>query len=169
MERVARRVAVGAGGAFSMLVDDRENPPELSEARRFAEPWERRASAELRAGSPGAVDAYLGHGRVAEGNRDEMLAACFAAWKADVEAGKSSLILAGDNATVTELNRLARAGRVAPGQVTEQGLPLLMGRWPGWATSSWPGTTTVTYDSLTASGCATGTALSSRPPIRMGP
>jgi len=44
--------AVGAGGAFSMLVDDRETPPELSEARRFAEAWERRASAELRAGGP---------------------------------------------------------------------------------------------------------------------
>ena len=63
--------AVGAGGAFSMLVDARENPPELSEARRFAAAWERRASAELRAGAPGAVDAYLGHGRVAEGNHQE--------------------------------------------------------------------------------------------------
>jgi hypothetical protein len=105
-----------------MLVDDRETPPELSEARRFVEAWERRASAELRAGAPGAVDAYLGHGRVAEGNRDEMLAACYAAWKADVEAGKSSLMLAVDNATVAELNRLARAERVAAGQVAERGL-----------------------------------------------
>ena len=128
---LAQLGAVGAGGAFSMLVDDRETPPELSEARRFAEAWERRASAELRAGSPGAVDAYLGHGRVAEGNRDEMLAACYAAWKADVEAGKSSLMLAVDNATVAELNRLARSERVAAGQVAEQGLALSDGSVAG--------------------------------------
>ena len=123
--------AVGAGGAFSMLVDDRETPPELSEARRFVEAWERQASAELRAGSPAAVDAYLGHGRVAEGNRDEMLAACYAAWKADVEAGKSSLMLAVDNATVAELNRLARAERVAAGQVAAEGLALSDGSVAG--------------------------------------
>jgi conjugative relaxase-like TrwC/TraI family protein len=116
--------AVGAGGAFSMLVDDRGTPPELSEARRFTEAWERRASAELRTGAPGAVDAYLGHGRVAEGNRDEMLAACYGAWKADVEAGKSSLMLALDNASVVELNRLARSDRVAAGQVADEGLAL---------------------------------------------
>ena len=123
--------AVGAGGAFSMLVDDRETPPELSEARRFTEAWERLASAELRTGSPGAVDAYLGHGRVAEGNRDEMLAACYRAWKADVEAGKSSLMLAVDNATVAELNRLARAERVAAGQVAGDGLALSDGSVAG--------------------------------------
>jgi hypothetical protein len=123
--------AVGAGGAFSMLVDDRESPPELSEARRFVEAWERRASAELRAGSPGAVDAYLGHDRVAEGNRDEMLAACYAAWKADIDAGKSSLMLAVDNATVAELNRLARAERVTAGQVAERGLALSDGSVAG--------------------------------------
>jgi hypothetical protein len=123
--------AVGAGGAFSMLVDDREAPPELSEARRFTEAWERRASAELRTGSPGAVDAYLGHGRVAEGNREEMLAACYAAWKADIDAGKSSLMLAVDNATVAELNRLARAERVAAGMVADDGLALSDGSVAG--------------------------------------
>jgi len=123
--------AVGAGGAFSMLVDDREAPPELSEARRFTETWERRASAELRAGSPGAVNAYLGHGRVAEGDREEMLAACYAAWKADVDAGKSSLMLAVDNATVVELNRLARVERVAAGQVAGEGLALSDGSVAG--------------------------------------
>jgi hypothetical protein len=51
-----------------MLVADGDAPPELSEARRFTEEWERRASAGLRAGSPAAVDAYFGHGRVAAGD-----------------------------------------------------------------------------------------------------
>ena len=68
---------------------------------------------------------------MAEGNRDEMLAACYAAWKADVEAGKSSLMLAVDNATVAELNRLARSERVASGLVAGRGLALADGSVAG--------------------------------------
>ena len=77
------------------------------------------------------MDAYLGHGRVAEGNRDEMLAACYQAWKTDVDAGKSSLMLAADNATVAELNRRARSERVAAGLVAEPGLALADGSVAG--------------------------------------
>jgi hypothetical protein len=61
---------------------------------------------------------------VAGGDRDEMLAACYRGWKIDVEAGQSSLIIAQDLATVTELNRLARADLVAAGQVATKGLAL---------------------------------------------
>jgi hypothetical protein len=71
--------AVGPGGAFGMLVADRGSPPELVEARRFTEGWERWASTELRAGSPRAIDAYLAHGRVSAGGRAEVLAACYEA------------------------------------------------------------------------------------------
>ena len=110
-----------------MLVADRAGPPELVEARRFTEAWEREASVELRAGSPQGIDAYLNHGRVSEGDKAEVLAACYEAWKADTEAGKSSLMVAHDNETVRELNRLARADRVAAGQVTEDGLALADG------------------------------------------
>ncbi len=116
--------AVGAGGAFGMLVGDRVAPAELVEARRFAEEWERAASAQLRAGSPRGVYAYIGYGRVSAGDRAEVLVACYEAWKADVEAGKSSLMVAHDNETVRELNRLARADRVATGQVATEGLAL---------------------------------------------
>ena len=105
-----------------MLVADRACPPELVEARRFTEAWERRATAELRAGSPQGIDAYLHHGRVSEGDKAEVLAACYEAWKTDIEEGKSSLMVAHDNETVRELNRLARADRVAAGQVTEDGV-----------------------------------------------
>jgi conjugative relaxase-like TrwC/TraI family protein len=123
--------AVGAGGGFGMLVADRGSPPELVEARRFREAWERRASTELRAGSPRGADAYISHGRVSEGDKAEVLAACYEAWKADVEAGKSSLMLAHDNETVRELNRLARADRVAAGQVDAEGLGLADGSVAG--------------------------------------
>jgi hypothetical protein len=123
--------AVGAGGAFGMLVADRQAPPELVEARRFSEEWERQASVQLRAGSPRGVDAYISHGRVAEGDRAEVLVACYEAWKADVEAGESSLMLAHDNETVRELNRLARADRVAAGQVVAEGVGLADGSVAG--------------------------------------
>jgi hypothetical protein len=65
---------------------------------------------------------------VAEGNREEMLAACYAAWKADVEAGKSSLMLAVDNATVAELNRLARPSGSLPARWPSRAWPYPMGR-----------------------------------------
>jgi conjugative relaxase-like TrwC/TraI family protein len=123
--------AVDAGGAFGMLVGDRGSPPELVDVRRFAEEWERAASAQLRAGSPRGVDAYISHGRVSEGDRAEVLAACYEAWKADVEAGRSSLMVAHDNETVRELNRLARADRVAAGKVAEEGLALADGSVAG--------------------------------------
>jgi len=123
--------AVGAGGAFGMLVGDRQSPPELVEARRFDQAWERASSAQLRAGSPRGVDAYISHGRVSEGDKAEVLVACYEAWKADVEAGRSSLMVAHDNETVRELNRLARADRVAAGQVATDGLGLADGSVAG--------------------------------------
>ena len=107
-----------------MLVEDREAPAELSEVHRLHEPWEKQASTGLRAGSASAIDSYLRHGRVAGGSREEMLAACYQGWKTDVEAGQSSLMIAQDLASVTELNRLARADRVAAGHVASQGLDL---------------------------------------------
>ena len=123
--------AVGAGGVFGLLAGARQCPPELSEARRFTEAWERLASAELRAGSPRGVDAYLRHGRVSEGDQAEVLAACYEAWKADTQAGKASLMVAHDNPTVRELNRLARADRVAAGRVAAEGLALADGSVAG--------------------------------------
>jgi conjugative relaxase-like TrwC/TraI family protein len=123
--------AVGAGGGFGLLVADRECPPQLGEARRFTEAWERRASAELRVGSPRGVDAYIGHGRVSGGDKAEVLAACYEAWKADTGAGRSSLMVAHDNETVRELNHLARADRVVARQVAEEGLGLADGSVAG--------------------------------------
>ena len=127
----AQQGAVGAGGAFAMLVEDRGHPPELVEARRFEQAWERGASTGLRRGSTSAIDEYLGHGRVSAGYRDEVLVACYEGWRTDVEARKASLMVAQDNETVAELNRLARAGRMAAGEVAEEGLVLADGTVAG--------------------------------------
>jgi hypothetical protein len=51
-----------------------------------------------------------------------MLDALYAAWKADTDRGLRSLMLAGDTATVNELNARARAERVASGAVIEEGV-----------------------------------------------
>jgi conjugative relaxase-like TrwC/TraI family protein len=122
---------VGAGGAFSLVVGDRADVPELVDVRRFRHEWERDASLALRAGRAEAVDAYDEHGRVAGGDRDAMLDALFNAWRTDIDEGRRSLMIAGDNQTVTDLNARARAHRVADGLVTEEGVRLADGSVAG--------------------------------------
>ncbi|HTW98271.1 MAG TPA: MobF family relaxase [Acidimicrobiales bacterium] len=113
--------SVAAGGAFSMLVADRADAPELSEVRRFSESWEAEASLQLRRGDEGAIGAYLARGRVHDGDRKEMLEALFAAWRADVQAGRRTVMIAADNDSVEVLNARARAARVAAGEVCAEG------------------------------------------------
>ena len=119
----AQLSAVEAGGMFAALVSDRDGlAPALGDVRRFRHAWEKAASVELRSGSTDAIDAYQAHGRVSEGNRDQMLDACYRAWKEDTCAGLSSLMIASDLDTVNELNARARSDRTAAGQVSEQGV-----------------------------------------------
>jgi conjugative relaxase-like TrwC/TraI family protein len=113
----AQLSAIDAGGMFTALVRDRGAlVAELTDVRRFVNPWEKTASVELRAGSPDAIDAYASHGRVVGGSRDEMLDALYEAWKHDTEEGKTSLMIAGDLGTVGELNARAQADRMAAGR-----------------------------------------------------
>jgi ATP-dependent exoDNAse (exonuclease V) alpha subunit len=115
----AQLSAIDAGGMFTALVRDRGAlGAELTDVRRFVNPWEETASVEVRAGSPDAIDAYASHGRVVGGSRDEMLDALYGAWKHDTEEGKTSLMIAGDLGTVGELNARAQADRMAAGRVS---------------------------------------------------
>ena len=124
--------SVEAGGMFAALVRDREGfAPELTDVRRFHHSWEKRASVELRAGSADAIDAYQAHERIAEGNREQMLDALYLAWKNDAESGRTSLMIAGDLGTVSELNARARADRIATGAVSEVGLAVAGGATAG--------------------------------------
>ncbi|WP_308464346.1 hypothetical protein, partial [Ferrimicrobium sp.] len=99
--------------------------------RRFTHAWERTASMELRVGNEEAIDAYVAHERIKEGEREELLEALYQAWRSDVMTGKDSLMIAGDSDTVTELNNRARADRVATGEVAESGLSLVDGTIAG--------------------------------------
>jgi conjugative relaxase-like TrwC/TraI family protein len=129
---VAQLSSVEAGGAFSLLVNDRSGlVAELTEVRRFVSDWEKEASVGLRLGRKTALDDYEAHGRIAAGDRASLLDSLYAAWKADVDAGKSSLMIAGDTATVSELNERARSARVKEGTVAEGGLRIANGQTAG--------------------------------------
>ena len=131
----AQLSAVEAGGMFAALVRDRDGlAPELTDIRRFRHAWEKAASVDLRAGSDDAIDAidaYQAHDRIAAGDRDQMLDALYRAWKDDTDAGRTSLMIAGDLGTVNELNARARADRVAAGQVVEHGVSVAGGTTAG--------------------------------------
>ena len=124
--------AVDAGGAFRLLVSDRDDiAPELTDVRRFKAGWEKVASVELRVGNTDALDAYEEHGRIVAGTRGELLDRLYQAWMGDMEGGKSSLMIAADAGTVSELNRRARADLVAAGRVAEHGLSVADGQTAG--------------------------------------
>jgi hypothetical protein len=124
--------SVEAGGAFSLLVKDRGDlVAELTDVRRFTSEWEKAASIELRLGNKAAIHDYETHGRITEGTWEVLLDTIYAAWKNDVDAGKSSLMIAGDSATVTELNARARGDRVREGTVSDAGLLIADGQTAG--------------------------------------
>jgi conjugative relaxase-like TrwC/TraI family protein len=115
--------SVDAGGMFRSLAR-RDGVAELTDIRRFQEAWEAKASTQIRVGREEAIDTYLENGRVVEGDRDTLLDQVYRAWRADTEGGEVSLMIAGDSATVAELNARARADRVAAGEVEAKGLAL---------------------------------------------
>jgi conjugative relaxase-like TrwC/TraI family protein len=124
--------SVEAGGMFAALVRDREGfAPELTDVHRFHHAWEKEASVELRVGSPDAIDAYQAHKRIIDGDRERMLDALYLAWRKDTTDGRTSLMIAGDLGTVSELNARARADRVAEGEVAGVGVEVAGGGTAG--------------------------------------
>ena len=57
-------------------------------------------------------------GRRLDVSRDEILHALYEARKQDIEAGKTSLMIAADLGTVGELNARAQCDRIAAGSVS---------------------------------------------------
>ena len=60
-----------------------------------------------------------------------MLDALYRGWKEDTAAGRTSLMIAGDLGSVSELNERARAERIAAGEVEERGLDVAGGGTAG--------------------------------------
>ncbi len=113
--------AVGAGGLFRLLVADTA-AAELTDARRFVEPWEAAATLRLRRGDVTVVEEYERHGRLVGGSREEMVEAAFASWQRSREVGESVVVMAHDHGTVDALALRARAVRVAAGEVEPGGV-----------------------------------------------
>jgi len=112
----AQLQSVDAGGAFSMLAAARDDTPELVEILRFEHDWEAAATAALRVGDTDVIGTYLHHDRVRSGGTDEMTDAAYDAWRTDIRAGLSSVLVTEATATVTRLNQRARAGRILNGE-----------------------------------------------------
>ena len=115
--------AIDTGGAFRLIVRETK-AAELSEVWRFTHTWEREASLALRNGEEGVIETYDRHDRLTSGTPEECETAAYTAWLTDLRAGRSSLLIAADNATVTRLNTRARLDRILTGEVEPNGIPL---------------------------------------------
>jgi hypothetical protein len=108
--------AIDAGGVLGWL--DRQGlATRLRTIWRFHEEWERSSSLKLRAGDYSAIEDYEQHRRIRHGSYLGMLDQAYLAWQADMQSGKSSILIAADNETVNMLNERARADLVAQGVV----------------------------------------------------
>mgnify|MGYP001336747290 CR=1 FL=1 len=105
----AQLQSVDAGGAFAMIARDRADTPELVDVHRFTHVWEKTASLELRHGRTAAIDTYLAHQRITDGDGEAMTDAAYNAWRADRDAGLVSVLIAETHEDVTALNGRARA------------------------------------------------------------
>jgi conjugative relaxase-like TrwC/TraI family protein len=109
--------AVDAGGAFDLLVRDRDDVAELTAVRRFHQPWEATATLQLRRGDTTALDTYSLHGRLHDGDTDQMLDAAYTAWQTDIAGGHRSLLIAPTRDQVIALNMRAQADLLATGHI----------------------------------------------------
>ncbi|MGA5584513.1 MobF family relaxase [Streptomyces thermodiastaticus] len=113
----AQLQSVTAGGAFSLLVHDRDDAPELVDVHRFVNVWEKTASLALRHGRTDVIDTYAENGRVIGGETEEMIDAAYTAWRTDTLAGRASVLVTDSNESVQALNNRARADLILNGTV----------------------------------------------------
>jgi hypothetical protein len=122
--------AVESGGALR-LVAAQPGTPQLTVLHRFRDPAEAAVTLQVRVGDVSAVGWYAANGRVRSGSREAMTQAAYAGWKADMLAGKVTVMAAATTADVTRLSARARADRVAAGQVEASGVLLHDGNLAG--------------------------------------
>ena len=127
----AQLSAVETGGAFGMLTRHRHQVPELTDVRRFIRSWEKTASLALRHGATSALKTYQQHGRLHDGELDQMLDTLYTAWQTDRAEGLSTVMIAGNGEAVAELNQRARTDLVTSGQVAADGIRLHDGTTAG--------------------------------------
>ncbi|MGQ1799122.1 MobF family relaxase [Kocuria oceani] len=116
--------AIGSGGALRLL-DNEVGATRLEAVHRFHTEGEAAASLALREPPAAGADTpwawYLEHRRVVAGDTEAMTDTALRAWTTDTQAGKRSLLIATDNATVKDLNARAQAARIATGDLDATG------------------------------------------------
>lgn len=108
--------AIDAGGMLGWLHRDGK-AVELTTIHRFTHGWEGQASLQLRDGNIDAVNLYTAQDRIQHGDYTDMVEGAYRGWSADLRTGKSSILIAPDNDTVTTLNERAHADLVESGRV----------------------------------------------------
>ncbi|NIH70821.1 AAA family ATPase [Auritidibacter ignavus] len=111
----AQLQSVDAGGAFSLLIHDRHDAPELVDVHRFTHDWEKTASLELRHGRTPVIDTYLDHHRIHDGDAEAMTDAAYIAWRNDRQQDLVSILIAETRENVTALNVRVRADLILDG------------------------------------------------------
>jgi conjugative relaxase-like TrwC/TraI family protein len=113
----AQLQSVTASGTFSLLINDRDDAPELVDVHRFVNEWEKTASLDLRHGRTEAIDTYAEHCRITGGDTEAMIDAAYTAWRTDMLAGAATVLIADSNESVHALNQRARADLILDGTV----------------------------------------------------
>jgi ATP-dependent exoDNAse (exonuclease V) alpha subunit len=104
--------AIGAGGILTDL-QSTYGAVRLTQLHRFADPDEAAATLQVRNGDPAAVDFYTDRDRIKIADPSGLPDRLLAAWRHDQRQGLDSLMLASSRRQVADLNRGARAARLA--------------------------------------------------------
>jgi conjugative relaxase-like TrwC/TraI family protein len=104
--------AIGAGGVLRDIAHA-HRAVRLTELLRFTDPAEGAASLALRDGRPEALGFYLDQRRIHVGDVTALTEEVFSAWQADRCHGLDAIMLGPTNDLVSQLNRRARAHRLA--------------------------------------------------------
>jgi len=126
-----RQLASVESGGVLRWIHSQIGAYELTELHRFQNKDEAAATLKIRVGDGAGLDFYLNHERVVGGSRQAMVDAAYEGWKADMLAGKTTLISAATGTDVTALSARAREDRVAAGQVEQEGMLLRDGNRAG--------------------------------------
>lgn len=122
--------AVEAGGALRLIFHD-GGGVELTDVRRFADPAEAVAVLQFRVGDPRSLNFYTSHGRLFGGVRAVALDRLYTHWKADVAAGRTSIMISDSTDVARELSARAQAERRAAGGAELGGVDLHDGTHAG--------------------------------------
>lgn len=112
----AQLESVEAGG-FLGHVERNLDHSILTSVWRFENEWERAASLRLRRGDSRVLEQYDEAGRLHGHPDTDPADLAYSAWQDDQASGRSSILIASDNATVAALNERAHVDRVLAGTV----------------------------------------------------